>query len=326
VFDSPPPPELAAYVAAGTEADPVELYLRQGEEFSRVLLSLLPRDLDLKGERVLDFGCGSGRFLRHLINAGTGAVFDGCDIHAPSIDWLNHHLPGPHQAFVCNPAPPLPGADKRYRLIYAMSVFTHLTNTWAAWMCELHRLLADDGVLIATVMSAPMGVHFEEDPWDEDRIGMLVLGPGRPWDAGGPMVLHSEWWIRAHWGRAFNIELFDDGRQSGFGQGVAVMRKRNVTVTPEQLEDIEPGEPREVSALKHALNRAHAESTLLNVRHDEYARAYHQEAAKREALERKLAHARGARKAARAVARATGAWVRSLMRQVLSDRSTGPAS
>jgi SAM-dependent methyltransferase len=317
----PPPRGLAEYVAAETDTDPVELYLRQGEEFSRVLLSLFPRDLNLNGEHVLDFGCGSGRFLRHLVNAGTGAVFDGCDIHGPSIDWLKRHLPAPHEAFVCDPAPPLPRPDARYRLIYAMSVFTHLTDTWAAWMCELHRLLADDGVLIATVMSAGMGVHFEEDPWDEDRIGMLVLGPGRPWDAGGPMVLHSEWWLRAHWGRAFNVEFFDDGHGSFSGQGVAVMRKRNVAVTPEQLEAIEPGEPREVSALEHALRRAHAESILLNARHDEYVRAYLQAAAQREALQAhngdlqwQLARARRAREAARTITHAIRARVRSLTR------------
>src|SRR3712207_8661275 len=45
----------------------------------------------------------------------------------------------------------------------------------------------------------------------EARIGMTVLGYGHPWEAGGPMVLHSEWWIRAHWGRAFEIDYFQPG-------------------------------------------------------------------------------------------------------------------
>jgi hypothetical protein len=46
---------------------------------------------------------------------------------------------------------------------------------------------------------------FTGEAWDEDRIGMNVLRPDQPWDAGGPVVLMSDWWVRAHWGRAFEI-------------------------------------------------------------------------------------------------------------------------
>jgi hypothetical protein len=42
------------------------------------------------------------------------------------------------------------------------------------------------------------------EPYREDEVGMTVL---RHWETGdaGPDVLHSEWWLRAHWGRAFEI-------------------------------------------------------------------------------------------------------------------------
>jgi SAM-dependent methyltransferase len=329
-------------VAACSESDPVSLYLEQGERFSRALLSLFPADLPLDGERALDFGCGSGRFLRYLIKANTGAVFEGCDIHEPSIEWLRRHLPAPHDAFVNDPEPPLPRPDGCYKLIYATSVFTHLTESWASWLCELHRLLANDGMLIATVLSAACGAQFVEQPWHEERIGMLVLGPGRPWEAGGPMVLHSEWWLRLHWGRAFEIHHFDAGDHSGFdGQGVVVMRKRNVRVGPQQLDAIEPGEPRELTALTHALHRAHAELIELNARHDEYSCAYQQEAAAREQLENEnealrreaealrkqlpqlsteLADARRARNAARTIVRAVDARARLLARRLIRPR------
>ncbi len=283
-----PPPELARYVApGGDDVDPVAAYIAQGEAFSSVLLSSFPAEVALEGERVLDFGCGSGRFLRHLLNAGTGATFEGCDIDKPSISWLEAYLPPPHNVFLNEPDPPLPRPDGHYRLIYATSVFTHLTGTWSSWLCELHRLLARDGVFIATIMGARLGALFGEDPWNDEQVGMLVLGPGRPWDAGGPMVLHSEWWVRAHWGRAFEILSFDGGHDA-FRQGVFVMRKRDTTVTPRQLEAIEPGDPREITALTHALQRAHAESTQLNKQHDEYAEAYTQEAACRQELQHQL--------------------------------------
>jgi SAM-dependent methyltransferase len=320
-------------VAACSDGDPVSLYLEQGRDFSRVLLSLFPADLRLNGERVLDFGCGSGRFLRYLISANTGALFEGCDIHRPSIEWLSHHLPAPHEAFVNDPEPPLPRPDGYYRLIYATSVFTHLTDNWADWLCELHRLLADDGVLIATVISAACGAHFEEEPWQEERVGMLVLGPGRPWEAGGPMVLHSEWWLRGHWGRAFEIDYFDGGERSG-GQGVVVMRKRNVRVDAEQLKAVQPREPRELTALTHALDRAHVELIELNAQHDEYSHAYQQEATRREQLQNEnerlrqqvrqlaadLADARRARNAAHTIVRAVHARGRLLARRLARPR------
>jgi SAM-dependent methyltransferase len=286
-----PPPELAAYVAACSEDDPVALYLEHGAALAAQLVARLPADLELDGRRVLDFGCGSGRFLRHLVNAGTGAVFEGADIDAACIEWLARHLPPPHAALRNDPDPPLPRPDGHYALIYATSVFTHLTDSWSAWLCELHRLLEDGGVLIASVLDEAGGRYFDEDPWDDRKIGMLVLGPGRPWAAGGPMVLHSEWWIRAHWGRAFEVLDIHPGRGTVFGQGLVVLRKRVAQTgppTPELLERIEPDEPREVSALVHALRRSHAESIELNARHDEYSRAYQAEAARREELQGEL--------------------------------------
>jgi SAM-dependent methyltransferase len=317
-----PPPELAAYVAACSTDDPVALYLEHGAALAARLVTHFPRDLDLAGRRVLDFGCGSGRFLRHLLEAGTGATFEACDIDAACIDWLSRHLPPPHAAFRNAPAPPLERPAGRYALIYATSVFSHLTDTWAAWLCELHRLLDDDGVLVATVIDEGGAGHFDEDPWDDARIGMLVLGPGRPWVAGGPMVLHSEWWIRAHWGRAFDVSAFHPGKGTVFGQAVVVLRKRpgdpagNVP-TPELLERLEPGEPREVSALAHALRRATAENVVLNARHDEYSVAYQQEAARRTAVELENAALAGQLADARAelaAARRAPEAVRSLVR------------
>lgn len=329
-----PPPDLAAYVGVRDVEDPVTAYLEQGRLFAERLLSLFPQDLDLRDQRVLDFGCGSGRFLRHMIAAGTGARFEGCDIHDPSIEWLARHLPTPHAVFVSPSEPPLPRPDGYFTLIYAMSVFTHLVDNWAAWLCELHRLLADGGLLIATVIGAGAGALFDEDPWQDDQVGMLVLGPGNPWAAEGPMVLHSEWWLRAHWGRAFEVLTFDDGESSGFGQGVVVMRRRALAATPEDLIRIEPGEPRELTALEHGLRRVHEECIVLNTRHDEYSNAYQEEARRRQELQREndelrrqlletadeLAQARRARNATRTVLRALHARAHLLARRAAAAR------
>ncbi len=44
------------------------------------------------GKRVLDFGCGAGRTLRHFVEEAQVAEFSGCDIHGGSVDWINANL------------------------------------------------------------------------------------------------------------------------------------------------------------------------------------------------------------------------------------------
>jgi hypothetical protein len=77
---------------------------------------------------------------------------------------------------------------------------------------------------------------------------MNVFGYGRPWDDGGPTVFLSPWWIRAHWGRAFEIiEL----RDSGEGHGFVVLKKppRGPSPSPRELEQTDAGEAREYRAI-----------------------------------------------------------------------------
>jgi len=121
------------------------------------------------------------------------------------------------------------------------------------------------------------------EPWDPDRIGMTVLGYGRPWAAGGPMVLHSEWWVRAHWGRAFEIVDYVEGGICG--QDAVVMRPREAELSVVDLERPESGEPRELTAARHAIELLHREHAALNASHDAYASAYRDEVARREAAE-----------------------------------------
>ena len=40
---------------------------------------------------------------------------------------------------------------------------------------------------------------------------MLVTKTWNPLDSGGPFVFHSEWWLREHWGRAFEIDFLERG-------------------------------------------------------------------------------------------------------------------
>jgi SAM-dependent methyltransferase len=224
-----------------------------GLEQWRYFKSLLPGDGSAAGRQILDFGCGVGRVLIPAVRDAPEAEFWGCDVHAPSIEWLRPRVPQRVHVLHTAESPPseLPGAH--FDLVYAYSVFTHLMDSWSAWLVELHRVLRDDGLLIATVFG-PGHSAFGREPISEESIGMNVLNPSASWDIGGPLVAHSEWWLRAHWGRAFEIVDLHAGDPAGppplFGQSGVVMRKRPGRFTVEDLERPEPGEPREFAALR----------------------------------------------------------------------------
>jgi len=265
-----PPLPLANRVGSLEEADdPFGYYDWLGRRAKEDILAALPQEYDLTAKRVLDFGCGAGRTLRHFLDEAERGSFSGCDIDGESIDWMGEHLSPPLTVFQNAEVPPLPVDDRSFDLIWCVSVFTHLTDHWAPWLLELHRVLDEGGLLLVTFMGEGMSEIIAGEAWDEDRIGMNVLRYGQRWDLGGPMVMHSPWWIRAHWGRAFEVEAMISGgfaTDSEVGQGLVLMRKKAVTLQPADLEQPEDDEPRELEALRHELFHARAE--MAQLRHD----------------------------------------------------------
>jgi SAM-dependent methyltransferase len=240
-------------------------YLERGRRAIGAIERVLPADWTWTNKRVLDFGCGAGRAVRHLHDAArTGEVW-GCDIDPACIAWNREHL-DPSMSFVVNgEEPPLPFAEDRFDLVYALSVFTHIDQRWASWLIEMHRVLVPGGLLVATIMSEGMCAAVSGEPWDESQVGMNVYECGQAWALGGPMVLHSPWWIREHWGRLFDVVdvrssgLFEQSDSQMDDHGVAVLRKAGRSVSVAELERIDPSEEREVSALRHDLLHLRAE-------------------------------------------------------------------
>jgi SAM-dependent methyltransferase len=228
----------------------VATYEAQGAEAREALLALLPKDWSFPGKRVLDFGCGAGRTLRQFHPEASQAEFWGVDIDRPSIAWLQQNLCPPFNATESQHEPPLAIDAGPFDLIWALSVFTHLTDNSLPWLIELHRLLKPGGLLIATYMGRYNSEVFTHEPWEEDRIGMNVLRSDQGWEDGGPMVLMSDWWVRAHWGRAFEFV----GEAPVHGQTWVLLSKTDVEVT---VGDVArpADDPREYQALQHNLRQ-----------------------------------------------------------------------
>ncbi|HXA53921.1 MAG TPA: class I SAM-dependent methyltransferase [Solirubrobacteraceae bacterium] len=241
--------------------DPVGSFDVMGANIRETILSIQGVDWFTEGRRILDFGCGAGKLLRHFLDEAKVCEFIGCDIDEPSINWLREHFSPPLNVFVCDEEPGLPLPDRSVDLVLAMSVFTHLTDHWAGWLLEIHRVLRPGGRFVCTYLGRGMSESIAGEAWNPDRIGMNVLRPWQSWDSGGPSVQHSEWWLRAHWGRAFEFERVEDTDQAA--HGLLVLRKRNVGVTIEALQAVEPGEPREVAALRHNVMKLAAEVSTI---------------------------------------------------------------
>jgi SAM-dependent methyltransferase len=240
-----PPIELAARIG-GTYQD----YHSIGALQRSLMDALLPADWSYEGKTVLDFGCGTARTLAAYADLAEHAQFVGCDIHAESIAWAEREMSPPYELFVCEETPPLPQPDGRFDLIYAMSVFTHLTWEWATWLTELHRVMALGGLAIISILGPAMSQQILGVDWDE-WIGFSVVDMHKDWSIGGPSVLISEWWLREHWGRAFEVVKFQPTALGGDpGHDLVLLRRGEQPCSPELLTRRDPGDPREIAALE----------------------------------------------------------------------------
>jgi len=241
--------------------DEKQRYEKLGKRARDVIVSWLPTDWTFRERRILDFGCGAGRTLRQFTeSAESAACFVGCDIHYDSVRWVAHHLSPPFGVFRNGELPPLPFPDQIFDVIYAQSVFSHLSETWAPWLLELRRILRPDGLLIATFLGparwAKRVVGSPAPPIEE--LGRHVDHHGDNfYESHGPHVYLAEWWIREHWGRAFEIiAVVDDQLLAPLvrvpregGQGVVVMRPNGRSRTSSELESPNTDNPQDISAL-----------------------------------------------------------------------------
>src|SRR3954467_11950961 len=177
-----PVPPTAFQQRVGELSEEPDSYERWGAIGHDLVVQALPDDWSWEGKRVLDFGCGAGRTLRHFAPEAEVAEFWGSDIDAESIAWVDGNLSPPFNVFVNGVAPPLDQPDEHFDLIWCVSVFTHLTDLWSEWLLELRRVLKPGGLFVCTFMGEGMSEFIAGEPWDEDRVGMNVLKNGQSWD------------------------------------------------------------------------------------------------------------------------------------------------
>jgi SAM-dependent methyltransferase len=99
---------------------------------------------------VLDWGCGSGRVLRYVA-ARHDVNLTGIDIDADNVGWCKATFPK-CSFHAIDLDPPVPLAAESIDLVYAYSVFTHLSERdQFKWLEELRRVTRPGGVLLLSL-------------------------------------------------------------------------------------------------------------------------------------------------------------------------------
>jgi ubiquinone/menaquinone biosynthesis C-methylase UbiE len=243
-------------------------YMLIGEILKSTVIELLGPEWSWDGRKVLDFGSGSGRLLRQFLDEARYAEFHGSDIDKEMVFWVRKHFCPPiADVRVNGEKPPLNYPDDHFDLVTALSVFTHIADGWSDWLLEIRRVLKPDGLLIATFLDSMVARTLTSLPWDEERVGMSALGFSNP-ETSLPNVLHSHWWLREHWGRAFEIVELRPGEEAQ-AQGWALLRAREGELTPEQLEREDPDDRRYYEARRYQFELLRAEGEELRRGHEE---------------------------------------------------------
>lgn len=101
--------------------------------------------------RVLDFGCGFGRIIRFFMKDVAPGNLIGTDVYPEFVHTCNNTFQGV-QFDQNEPLPPLAYPDASFDIIYAYSVFSHLSESaHLDWLKEFQRILKPNGMVFITL-------------------------------------------------------------------------------------------------------------------------------------------------------------------------------
>jgi len=153
-----------------------EKYYTESVETAQWVVDHVKKHIELKDKKILDWGCGPGRVIRHLPTViGNGCEYFGTDYNSKSIDWCSENIPRIH--FNTNSLEAkLPYADNFFDVIYGISIFTHLSEQLHHdWYAELFRILKPEGVMFLTTHGDLFKVKLTDTEIDKYNQGKLIV-------------------------------------------------------------------------------------------------------------------------------------------------------
>lgn len=150
-----------------------------------VVLNTVRRQLDNKGQSLLDVGCGDGRMIRALLK--NKEVFTiGVDIHTPSLRKCQEQRT--HDRYVLCDVRRLPFKRKSFDIVLSMEVLEHLEKEEGQKLIEVWEEIARRQVIITTPVGvcevrAKDGSTYDEHkaswyPGELKKLGYKIRGHG----------------------------------------------------------------------------------------------------------------------------------------------------
>jgi SAM-dependent methyltransferase len=211
-----PPRRLMVRVAMTADAD---WFLRSGRAGYDAIAAHLG-----DARAVLDFGCGCGRVTRYFNDFGGDVA--GSDVSEAAIAWCRENLR--FGRFEVNGlTPPLAFADESFDLVYALSVFTHLTaDLQLAWRDELRRVLRPGGRLLVTTHGRSYVPRLDAKERARFERGELVVRWGEVAGSNLCSAYHPEGYLRDTFAQGFAfLELDPEGARGNPTQDLVLLRK-----------------------------------------------------------------------------------------------------
>jgi ubiquinone/menaquinone biosynthesis C-methylase UbiE len=149
-------------------------YYFGGKTTAEWIFKLVGKHINLSGGKILDWGCGPGRLIRHMPDISNNqSSFYGTDYNKESIHWCKNNIQKVNFNHN-NLEAILPYEDNTFDAIYGISIFTHLSKEMHFnWFNELKRVLKPGGVILITTQGKnfrPKLIGKEKKKFDQGEL------------------------------------------------------------------------------------------------------------------------------------------------------------
>lgn len=218
-----PSPDLVYLVSGGYDT---RLFYYKGIIGSLCIKDILQKNgFDInKFDSILDFGCGCGRVMRHGKTL-KGPKLYGADLNPVLVPWCKKSLT--FADFKSNKLyEKLDYGDEKFDFIYAISVFTHLTEDLQNfWIGELTRILKPGGLLLITTHGKSRIQTLRPEEKEKFYLGQVVVRNKEYAGANICNAFHPEQYVRNVLAKGLTVIDFAPDGAKDANQDIFLLKK-----------------------------------------------------------------------------------------------------